>query len=357
MINVKAWHFETVLWLAMALLIVISSCHGQPGSSEQQKGMASGSLLHQNPSRQNDQSAKQISQVVRTVFQDSRGDIWFGTQNGAFRLSGKSLVHIDRIRSESGKGVTIKDIGEDSDGKVWLGHTDGISRVDGDLVTNYYESDGLISNDVWCISPDRNGNIWIGTIEGVCVFDGREFTDFDLPEGKIDSTLGISSTRMTHSIMEDSKGTLWFSTNAGLFSYADNKLIDVSKKLGIQTIFINEVVEDQDGGFWISTKGDLYSFKENELHNITGDKIEVGKGIGSIVEDGDGIIWFVANQHDLYTYDGTELVEFLKTEDNSGPVVFKLFKDQGDRLWVVGYGGAFRLENGIFLHITTEGPW
>ena len=32
----------------------------------------------------------QISDVVRTVFQDSKGNIWFGTQNGAFRQNGKT---------------------------------------------------------------------------------------------------------------------------------------------------------------------------------------------------------------------------------------------------------------------------
>lgn len=311
----------------------------------------------QNTTLEIEQSEEQINQVVRTVFQDSRGNTWFGTENGAFRLTDGILKHIDSIRSESGKGVTIKDITEDKGGTVWLGHTDGVSSIKGEIVTNYYKSDGLISNDVWCLTADAKGNIWIGAIEGVCIFNGQEFTNFKLPEGKMDSTLGVSSTKMVHSIMEDSRGVIWLSTNAGLFTFANNMLVNVSERVGIQTNFVNEIFEDREGRLWISTKEGLYSLKEDIADNVTAGKIEVGKGIGSIAEDKDGKIWFVSNQYYLYTYDEKDLIEFKKAVDNKGPVVFQIYKDQDDRLWFVGYGGAYRLENGIFINVTKNGPW
>jgi ligand-binding sensor domain-containing protein len=157
--------------------------------------------------------------------------------------------------------------------------------------------------------------------------------------------------------MEDRKGTLWFSSNAGLFSYSNHKLIDVSDQVGIQTDFVNKLFEDKHGELWVSTKKGLYHLKENKVYNITADKIEVGKGIGSIAEDKEGNIWFVANQHDLYIYDGKKLSEYQKSEENKGPVIFQIYRDQDDRLWFVGYGGAYRLENGKFLNITKNGPW
>lgn len=357
MIKWKTLHYKTNLLLSITLSIILSSCYGQANKGDLKNVISSREKLSQNSALQNNLLNNQISQVVRIIFQDSRGDIWFGTQNGAFKLDGKSLNHIDGIKSESGKGVTIKDITEDTDGKIWFGHTDGISSVDGETIANYYESDGLISNDVWCIAKDSAGNIWIGTIEGVCVFNGQEFTNFDLPEGKIDSTLGVSSTKMVHNIMEDNNGTLWFSSNAGLFSYSNRKLIDITDKFSIQSNFVNEIIEDNKGEFWISTKKGLYNLKDNKLNDITKDKIEIGKGIGSIAEDNKGNIWFVSNQHYLYTFDRKELNKYHKTNDNKGPVVFQIFKDQSDRLWFVGYGGAYRLENGKFINITKKGPW
>ena len=135
------------------------------------------------------------------------------------------------------------------------------------LVRNYYESDGLLSNDIWCIESD-------------------------------------------------SKGKLWLSTKAG-----------------------------------------LYALAEDNARNITKGKLETGKGIGSIAEDKEGNLWFVSNQHFLYRYDGNQLVEFQKTETNKGSVIFQMYKDQKERFWMVGYGGAFRLEESIFVNVTKEGPW
>lgn len=339
------------LFTAIAFCLFMSSYKGQT------KNRDTYNLLKEKSTIQFPNFNNQISEVVRTIFQDSKGNIWFGAQGGAFKQVGDSLIHIDSIRSESGGSVTIKDITEDKDGMMWFGHSDGISCIDGEKVSNYYVSDGLISNDVWCISSDAEGKIWIGTIAGICVFDSKKFVNFELPEGIRDSTVGVSSTKMVHEILEDSKGRIWISSNAGLFSYSNNKLTHVSKKLGMNTNFTNMLFEDKTGGLWIASKEGLYYLKDNVVKNITERNIEMGKGIGSIAEDKEGNIWFVVNQHALYTYDGKKLTEFQKSEENKGPVVFQIYKDRADRLWFVGYGGAYRLENGKFLNITKNGPW
>ena len=351
------------LYTVIALLFILNSCNGQINKNESQ---SSPPVKKLEESKSNTKSVdysffsefnSQICQVVRTIFQDSHRNLWFGTQSGAFKFDGNTLIYIDNIISENKKRVTIQDITESKDGKIWFGHTGGISSIDGNTVTNYYESNGLISNDVWTIASDKNGKIWIGTIGGVCFFNGQDFTNFNLPEGKIDSTLGVSSKKMVHSIFEDSKGILWFSSNAGLFSYVNKSLTNVSEKAGLQTNFVNEIFEDKNGVLWVSTKNGLYSLIDNKAKNITKGKIELGKGIGSITEDKEGNLWFVSNQHFLFKYYKGQLTEYIKTENNKGPVVFQIFKDQDNRLWFVGFGGAFRLENGKFINITKNGPW
>jgi ligand-binding sensor domain-containing protein len=348
----------------IVLSLIINSCNGQERKNETKQSINSPKTENSKPNIYNTAQHlvysdinNQISQVVRTILQDSKGNFWFGTQNGAFKFDGNSFTHIASIISEDGKGVTIKDITESNDGKIWFGHTDGISSVDGNIVTNYYKKDGLISNDVWSIAADKKGKIWVGTIDGISVFNNKEFTEFILPEGKIDSTVGISSTKIVHNIFEDSKGILWFSSNAGLFSYTNDTLINVSKKTGIQSSFVNEIMEDKNGMLWISTKQGLYKLVYNKAINITEGKIKIGKGIGSIAEDKDGKIWFVSNQHYLYTYDGKEIKEIQKSEENKQPVIFQIYKDQDNKLWFVGFGGAFRLENGKYINITKNGPW
>lgn len=302
-------------------------------------------------------NAQPIDQVVRNIFQDSQLNLWFGTESGLFVYNGEELVFISELTDEIGRGVTVKDIVEDKLGRIWVGHSGGLSCIENGRVINYYQSNGLISNDVWTIEADSSGRIWAGTIEGVCSFDGKNFVPFKLPEGEIDTTLGISSTKMVHQIFEDSKGTLWFSTNAGLFSYRDSTLLNVSKMKGIATNFINQIIEGNNDEYWVSTKEDLYLLNKDTLQNITHNKINTGKGIGSVAVDQHGKVWFVVDQHQLYFFEDNELSQFHKSAENKGPVVFQIFNDQQEKLWFVGFGGAFRLENGNFISITDQGPW
>lgn len=330
--------------------LILTSCTSQANRGDEknapEEGQTSQTILLNKP----------INDVVRTVFQDSKGIIWFGTQGGAFKLAGDSLSYIDSIRSELGGRVTIKDIAEDKEGIIWIGHTDGISRIEGTVVTNYYESDGLISNDVWCIETDASGHVWIGTIAGTCIFDGQKFTPFELPEGKIDTTLGISSTKMIHSILEDSKGTIWLCTNAGLFSYCNKTLKHIAKQEGSASNFASKLVEDKNGGFLVSTSKGLYHLKGETLSAITARYFKEPKGTGSVIVDTKGDIWFNCGRS-IYRLRGEELSEYRIEEGNYGPLTFQIYEDQQKRLWFVGYGGAYRLENEKFIAITQNGPW
>ncbi|MGK0385725.1 MAG: ligand-binding sensor domain-containing protein, partial [Patiriisocius sp.] len=60
-----------------------------------------------------------VSQFVRTMYQDSKGVFWFGT-------NGDGLIRYDRKRLEEftkkdGIGTAIRKIAEDSIGRVWFG--------------------------------------------------------------------------------------------------------------------------------------------------------------------------------------------------------------------------------------------
>ena len=299
--------------------------------------------------------ATRSGQVVRMMFQDSRGDLWFGTQNGAFKLQGDTLVNIGDIKSQRGNPVTIKDIVEDKNGVIWLGHTDGVSSFDRGLVTNYSTSDGLISNDVWCLDAANDGKIWIGTIKGACVFDGQNFSSVDLPEGIIDTTLGLSSAQMVHSIMEDSQGKMWFCTNAGLLSITSNA-DSVSTTGGIETNFVNDIIEDRAGGYWISTSVGLYHLKGDTLVNVSENFFDEPKGTGSIVLTARGDLWFNCRR-DIYRLRGDETEGYQIRKGDHGPLTFQIFEDQKSRLWFVGFGGAYRMEDEGFINVTKEGPW
>ena len=174
----------------------------------------------------------EIGGVVRSIFQDSRGNLWIGGEGDLFRNDGKVLTSYE-LKDNLGGGVTIKCIVEDKDGNIWCGTTGGITRIDGKSFTSFGEEDGLISRDVWSMAVDDDGTIWIGTIEGVCRFDGKTFIPFELPEAEPDNTRGVTSGRIVHCIAVDRKGQVWFGTNGGAYIYNREALTNVSEKDGL----------------------------------------------------------------------------------------------------------------------------
>ena len=204
---------------------------------------------------------------------------------------------------------------------------------------------------------DGKNEVWIGTIDGVSKFDGKEFSSFEIPKGKINPNLGVSSKEIVHHIMEDRRGRIWFSTNGGVYIKEGNLLTNLSEKDGLKSSFVNRVLEDKEGNYWICTSDGLYHYKEDILTNMTKDIILNGKGIGSLIQDFEGNIWFNSNLRDIFVFDGENFTKVRKNEEDYGLTPFQIYEDKQNRLWFVGYGGAYRYENNQFINITRDGPW
>src|SRR6516164_6719880 len=56
---------------------------------------------------------------VRVVYQDSKGQIWIGTDNGLFRFSDEQIERVDN--SKIIPAVAVHAIHEDRLGRLWVG--------------------------------------------------------------------------------------------------------------------------------------------------------------------------------------------------------------------------------------------
>lgn len=298
----------------------------------------------------------QISGVVRTVFQDKNRNLWFGTQSGLCRHDKDGLVYFD-LKDSNGQLVTVHVILEDQTGNIWIGYGGGIAKYDGTYFTVYHEKNVLTRSGFWSMLMDKNGLLWIGTTQGVYTFDGGELSPFEIPEGKVNPDFGISTAKMIHSIIEDSKGNLWFATNGGVYIHDGNALTNLSEVDGLQSNFVNQIIEGADGIFWISTSKGISQFKDNKIIDVTGNLLEKEPGIGCMLEDTNGILWFSANKRDIYSYKDNLLTKIHIKEGDFSPFPFQIYEDKQDRLWFVGFKGAYRLENNTFVNVNRNGPW
>lgn len=311
---------------------------------------------YRNDPHDKEYQGNQISGVIRTVFNDSKGNLWFGTQNGLCRYDKFELIYFE-LKDWVGQNVTVHVIIEDKIGNIWIGYSGGIAKFDGSFFTVYHKKDILTVGGLWSMTMDSKGLLWIGTTQGVYTFDGKKLSHFEIPEGKINTSMGISTTKMIHSIIEDSKGKMWFATNGGVYIYDGTNLKNISEKDGLQTNFINQIIESKDGDFWISSSKGIYKYNDNSLTNITEKLVGNEDGIGCICEDKNGTLWFSVNKREIYSYNGKIFTKIKNKDSNFMPFPFAIYQDKLDRLWFVGFKGAFRFENNSFINVNRNGPW
>ncbi len=324
--------------------------------------------------RQSDQP-KPIAEYVRRIFEDSRGNLWFGTgAAGVCRYDGDTLVFFSTDEGLSGHLVT--GILEDRRGNMWFSTYGGVSRYDGKRFTSFTEKDGLSSNAVWSIHEDRSGTIWAGTVNGLCTYnpeEGEKFTAFALPQADVPNPRPRFSTQLVSSILEDKRGNLWFGTDGvGVCRYdpaakktGAKQFTHITMQDGLCDNSIVCMIEDRAGNLWFSSRfGGLSRYTPSaataagqRFTNFTAENGDMGNNeVWTMHEDSAGTIWFSSEGYGMYRYNDNGLSHFGKDKGLPIHAVQSIFEDKKGRLWVGGRNGLYFFDGRKFIFFTRDGP-
>lgn len=110
------------------------------------------------------------SSVISAFAEDRAGQIWIGLgrPSALLRLKGGRFQHVP-----AGLNGPIQQLLSDSSGRLWIAASEqGLARIDDPdadepRIRLYTRSEGLSSNEVWCMVEDRLRRICIGTARGV----------------------------------------------------------------------------------------------------------------------------------------------------------------------------------------------
>jgi ligand-binding sensor domain-containing protein len=312
-------------------------------------------------------SASELDSQIWKIFQDSKGNYWFGSNGkGIYYSDGNELklfTTIDGLVDNSIRGIQ-----EDVNGNIYIETPEGISKFDGKAIKSSYNQWKLNSTDLWFgynaydlyrydgdslfelklprkdltkafgietegvpfkglnntpyavfgINKDKGGNIWFGTATaGAFRYDGNTFLWFGEKEL---STLPDGRVPGVRSMIQDKNGYFWLSNFYSKYKidpalpngYEKTKAIDLPTEIAKDKIlYFNGGIADEEGNLWMTTYGGgVWKYDGKMLTNL-----EVKKGtenvlLVSIFQDKKGTIWLGTDNDGVYKQNGEKFEKF-----------------------------------------------
>ncbi len=154
---------------------------------------------------------------ITASYEDSSGNVWFGTQGGlvCMRTNSPTIYTVN-------KGLPHNDIccvTEDSTGAMWIGTAGGgLARLSNQVVTAFSSRDGFPYKFVWALYADRQNRLWIGSADGgLSCYENRRFVHFNRPNAAIPLPICC--------ILEDNFTNLWLTSYEGILRIPKASLV------------------------------------------------------------------------------------------------------------------------------------
>ncbi len=299
-----------------------------------------------------------VREFVRTMYQDKKGNYWFGTNgNGIIRYDGQTLekISIEGLRPLK----VVYEIVEDKVGNVWFATSTGLVKFDGDKFATYSTEVGLQKEEIFSICIDKKGLIWVSNGEGVSHFDGAKFTPFMLPETKVENPKPMLSDKLVFQFLEDKNGTMWFVTDGnGIFKYNNGEFTHLTTKNGLTDNNVFDILEDKRGNIWIGTfNGGVSKYDGKTYTNFTKDGIIEGLETYNFCEDSKGNIWFTAEGYGVYRYDGNNFKQFTTEDGLTSNVTQSILEDNKGQVWFGSWQGLSIYDGKIIMNAKNKAPW
>lgn len=200
--------------------------------------------------------------TVNCILEDSRGIMWFGTNNGLNKYNGYEFTIFKNTSENQQSGVSydVLALMEDQQQNIWIATKRGgldLYQRDLDQITNIVPAIDLNqvvkSLYVFCVLEDHAGNIWFGTDAGLYYLD-RKANRFSHCLSDSTDTQTLSNNRI-HCLLEDHQKRIWIDSSNGLNVFNQNTtsfqrfIYDPNGPIPLD---VRGIYEDPAGKIWLS---------------------------------------------------------------------------------------------------------
>lgn len=291
--------------------------------------------------------------TVETIYQDSKGYIWIGTNDGLDRYNGYEFKYYkhDKDNKNSIPNNYIVDIIEDKNGHIWVSTINGLSRIDTntDEVKNYSSdknNGNLSDNNLWQILYTTEGKFLVSSINGLNLYDEENDTF-----NRVLSKENELPSQFIYSVKEDSNGHIWVGTDKGLVELDKSLNLVKSYEDTVGESEVYNIYDDLKGNVWVCTldnglfRINLSDKSVKNYKNTSSESSIMSNNVRDVVNDSNRQLW-VATDKGICAFDyktekfrkyNKKAYESNNLVDN---MVFCLFKDRCGVIWVGTYKGV-----------------
>lgn len=302
---------------------------------------------------------------IRAIHEDSDGNTWFASHmEGVCRFDGEEFTYYDLEDGLCHRQV--RSIYEDSRGVVWFEGGEGISSYNGFTMRTHSD---IIMDDELNWRAGEN-DLWFKGISGsssVIRFDGEQLTFlmFPVPFLKDEEYYFNISTPFVKRL----DGSYWFGSYGCVigydgenFTYVNNEFLGIGEETGY--LHVRALFEDSRGNLWIGNNGiGVWMHDGVNWVHFSEEQGLISEGSGrtggyrspdgslehvfSIGEDAEGRIWFGDRDTGVWCYDGTTMKNYSKEAGLTENHIWQIYTAKNGELW-------FALGNGQVLSFTGE---
>lgn len=306
--------------------------------------------------------------TVDAMYQDSRGYIWIGTNDGLNRYNGYEFKHYKNDKYDKNSLINnyIIDITEDKNGDMWVSTFGGISRINPDTETikNYYAEEdrgNLSDNNICQILSTKDNRIIAATVYGLNLYDEENDKFIRILDKEDDLP-----SQYIYSVKEDYRGHIWIGTEKGLVEFDQDFNMLNSYKDTIGNSEVYNIYDDLQGHIWVCTLGNglfRINLNDNSVDNYKNNEDEysiLSNNIKDVLFDSKSNLW-IATDKGLCSFNyKKEIFTSYKKESYESDSILDdktrcLLRDSSGLIWVGAYSGISVFNpNSSFYHFKSQ---
>ena len=266
---------------------------------------------------------------VNVLYEDRRGRLWAGTDDGLFRLDtptdplGFQRVDLD-WSLEPGEFLHVWTLVEGPDGSLWLGTSTGLTRrfPDG-RVAHFETTESQEERSVWTLLIEGE-RLWIGHGEGLTIL---------YPET---ASMGNPDRRLPWRRLLTDKSTLPSKPGDAIWVTREDGLVDDHVRTIYQTSD-QRIWLGTNGGGWIGMGGGgLTEFDGSAFRSYTPSDGLTDDMILDLTEDRDGNLWVGTASRGAMKIATHGFTAYDESDGVSNTLVAAIFEDRNGELYAVG---------------------